>query len=246
MTQKIMDKFNIQLFAEGGEGGNPPEPTPAPEPSPAPAGGEIEVPDYIRTYTEGITDENNRAYVEGLLKDEKGVNFIKQFIKDPNAPIEYQINKEDYKDMSAEAEAFIEQGKEKGWTEEYVKNQLEARKAYLEREREAMSPELRSLDPIIENFIGAEKDAGKQGVYARLAENAVGRQVLQELMTLKSGNPTPGMNGAGEGSGGSYTHESFIEAYNLALDTNDKNKLESLKTFAKAQQDPYFKDFLGL
>lgn len=240
--EKEKFKLNIQLFADGdgGEGGAS---TPPNTGDGGTAGGEFEVPEYINSYVSGIEDEGQREYLTGLLKDEKGVNFLKGFVNDPGK--EWDIKAEDYKDLPDNVSEYLEKAKEMGIPEAQAKVFLDNRKAYLSREREAMTPELKALDEPIANFINAEKDQARQGVYLRLSENAVGRQVLSEYMAMKNGGATPGIQGAGS-AGGDYTHQSFIEAYNIALDENNQTKLKELRSFAenKKGQDSYFFDFI--
>lgn len=226
--------FNIQLFAAPpGEGGGDNG-----------AGGTVEVPEYISNYVSGIEDEGQREYLTGLIADEKGINLIKSFVSDPNK--EWDIKAEDYKDNTLiDVPTYLQEAKEKGISEEAARTFLENRKEYITTQRELMSPELRALDDSIENFIFAEKDEGIKEVYARLAENAKGREVLQRIM--QSGvNPTPGLDGNGKGNGEAYNHNTFIEAFNIASDTKNKVKLNELKTFANNSRDRFYKDFLGI
>ena len=251
MTWK--DKFNIQLFAEGGEPSGGGDPGAGGETTTAPGTREgtstsFEVPKYLNSYVESVQDTGQKEYLQGLLADEKAVNLLKGLIQDPNA--EWTVKADDYKDMTDDVNAFITAAKEQGMSEATVKYQLEARRNYLANEKLKMTPEQIALEPIINNFIGAEKDAEIQGVYARLAENATGRKVLQKLIELS--NPaTPSING-GYSSGGAsetYDYKTFIDAYNEAKPVNgkeDKNKLRALENFAKNSNDPYFKDFLGI
>lgn len=253
---KELFKLNIQLFAEGGEpsgGGGDPGASGEPAPSPAPGGegagtgGGFEVPEYINSYVEGVQDAGQKEYLQGLLADEKAVNLLKGFIQDPNA--EWTVKADDYKDMTDDVNAFITAAKEQGISEATVKYQLEARRNYLASEKSKMTPEQIALEPVINNFIGAEKDTEIQGVYARLAENAAGRKVLQKLMELS--NPaTPSVAGGyAGGATETYDYKSFIDAYNEAKPVNgkeDKNKLRALENFARNNKDPYFKDFLGI
>lgn len=223
-------KLNIRLF-DG-------EPTPAPAPSDPPV---IEVPEHINSYVSGIEDVAQKEYIEGLLKDEKGLNTLKNLIKDPKAEWKLDIN--NYESIKEEAEQFIQIAKENGWSEEYTTQQLTARGEYLKTQRELMTPELRSADESINNFINTITDVGEKGVYARLAENADGRKVLLKFM---GGTPTPSIGNGGTPGTVAYTREEFVEEYNRALDSKDENLMKKLKTFAQQNQDTYYKDFLGL
>ena len=65
----------------------------------------IEVPEYIQSYADSIEDAGQKEYISGLLKDEKGVNFLKGMINDPNA--ENTTKAEEFKVMNpAEVESF--------------------------------------------------------------------------------------------------------------------------------------------
>lgn len=244
MKKYILDKLNIQIFAEAGEpSGGGGEPAPGGETT----GGEgtsqaVEVPEYINSYVEGIEDAGQKEYLQGLLKDEKGVNTLKNFIQDPNR--EWDIKAEDYDIGNVDVAEYLKGAKERGMSEEMAKSFLSGRVEYLKTQREAMSPELRALDEPIQNFIGAEKDPEIQQVYARLAENAKGREVLQRLMTAET-PATPGITGGNTGAGTGYTHDSFIIAFNDAYDKKDNAKLQQLKTFANNSKDSFYKDFLG-
>lgn len=244
MKRFILDRLNIQIFAEAGEpSGGGGEPAPAGTET----GGEgtpqaVEVPEYINSYVEGVEDAGQKEYLQGLLKDEKGVNTLKNFIQDPNR--EWDIKAEDYDIGNVDVAEYLKGAKEKGMSEEAAKTFLSGRVEYLKAQREAMSPELRALDEPIQNFIGAEKDPEIQQVYARLAENAKGREVLQRLMTAET-PATPGITGGNAGAGTGYTHDSFIIAFNDAYDKKDNAKLQQLKTFANNSKDSFYKDFLG-
>ena len=252
---KELFKLNIQLFAEGGEpsggggdlgAGGEPAPSPAPGEG-AGTGGGFEVPEYINSYVEGVQDAGQKEYLQGLLADEKAVNLLKGFIQDPNA--EYTIKADDYKDFPDDLQTFLAESKKLGVPENVVKMQIEARKNYIESNRARMTPEQIALDPIINNFIGAEQDTGIKEVYARLAENADGRRVLQKLMELSNPATTSVTGGYAGGATETYDYKSFIDAYNEAKPVNgkeDKNKLRALENFARNNKDPYFKDFLGI
>lgn len=250
---KELFKLNIQLFAEGGEpsggggeagtgGDSATNPAPGAETSTG-----FEVPEYINSYVEGVQDVGQKEYLQGLLADEKAVNLLKGLIQDPNA--EYTIKADDYKDFPDDLQTFLAESKKLGVPENVVKMQIEARKNYIESNRARMTPEQIALDPIINNFIGAEKDAGIKEVYARLAENADGRRVLQKLMELSNPATTSVTGGYAGGAAETYDYKSFIDAYNEAKPVNgkeDKNKLRALENFARNNKDPYFKDFLGI
>lgn len=241
MKRLILDTLNIQLFAEPGEpsgGGGEPTPTTGGEGTPQ----AVEVPEYINSYVEGLEDAGQKEYLQGLLKDEKGVNTLKNFIQDPNR--EWDIKAEDYDIGNVDVAEYLKGAKERGMSEEMAKSFLSGRVEYLKTQREAMSPELRALDEPIQNYITAEKDPGIQEVYARLAENAKGREVLQRLMTAET-PATPGITGGNAGAGTGYTHDSFIIAFNDAYDKKDNAKLQQLKTFANNSKDSFYKDFLG-
>lgn len=253
---KELFRLNIQLFGDAPDGAGSGGPAGA-EPTPqagAPTGTEgatgtatqIEIPEYINSYVEGVQDAGQKEYLQGLLGDEKAVNLLKGIIPNPNA--EWTIKADDYKDMTDDVNAFITAAKEQGMSETTVKYQLEARRNYLASEKSKMTPEQIALEPIINNFIGAEKDVEVQNVYARLAENAAGRKVLQKLMELT--NPgTTSVSGGYAAGGVTYDHQTFIDAYNEAKPVGgkeDKNKLRLLEQFAKNNSDPYFRDFLGI
>lgn len=226
-------KLNIQLFAEGGPGG---EPTP----------GAIEVPEYISTYVSGIEDEGQRGYLETMSKDEQGLNTLKSFIKDPNA--EWNLTDEGYKETITNASELIKQVKDLGYNEEAAKIMLDQRVDYLKNQKALMSKEELAAEPNINNFIATEKDKETQQVYNSLAENAAGRRVLLELMKLKSGNPTPGLNNGAGGSIGSYDQKTFIETFNKATREKDKTKLLELENYARnvKDQDSFYFDFMLL
>lgn len=233
---KIMERILFDTETGAGGGGAGAEGTGSQE--------TLEVPEYLSTYVSSIEDTEQKEYLEGLLKDEKGLNTLKGIIKDPNAA--WQINKEEYKDLNPdEVDTFLEAAKNLGWNEEYTKTQLADRLTYLTSQREAMTPELRSLDENINNFISSIKDQEEQVVYGMMAENAVGRKILYEK--IMNGGATPSAGGAGEaGTSGAYNHDTFIETYNRALDTKDTALMATLKTFAKNNTDKFYNDFLGI
>lgn len=226
-------KLNIQLFAEGGPEG---EPTP----------GAIEVPEYISTYVSGIEDEGQRGYLETMSKDEQGLNTLKSFIKDPNA--EWNLTDEGYKETITNASDLIKQVKDLGYNEEAAKIMLDQRVDYLKTQKSLMSKEELAAEPNINNFIAAEKNTEIQQVYNSLSENAAGRRVLLELMKLKSGGATPGVNNGAGGSIGSYDQKTFIETFNKATREKDKTKLLELENYARnvKDQDKFYFDFMLL
>lgn len=246
--------LNIQLFAEApdagaGSGGADPTPSGTEGQAGAPTGTEgttIEVPEYINQYVSGLTDERQREYLAGLMQDENAVNLLKGLIPDPNA--EYTIKPDEYNEIGDDVNAYLTAAKEQGIPETVVRHQLEARKNYLASEKAKMTPEQIALEPVINNFIGAEKDAEIQGVYARLAENAAGRRVLEKI--IKSANPaSPSIQGGGAVGGTTYTEAEFVEAYNEAKPYNgepNKQALKALENFARNNENPFFRDFMGL
>lgn len=252
---KIKDfLLNIQLFAEApdagaGSGGADPTPSGTEGQAGAPTGTEgttVEIPEYISNYVSGLADEGQREYLAGLMQDENAVNLLKGLIPDPNA--EYTIKPDEYNEIGDDVNAYLTAAKEQGIPETVVRHQLEARKNYLASEKAKMTPEQIALEPVINNFIGAEKDAEIQGVYARLAENAAGRRVLEKLMKLV--NPkTPSIQNGGEIGGKTYTESEFMEAYNEAVPYEgevNKQALKALEDFARNSEDPFFRDFMGL
>lgn len=250
--------INIQIFADtpddgagsggdpgidpgagAGDIGDPAAGAAAPQPS-------FEVPEYITNHISGLENAEQKAYLETLLADEKGINLLKDFIPDPNK--EWDIKAEDYEDPSLDIESYIKNAKEQGMKESEARLFLENRKRYVEEQRNAMTPELRALDETINNFISQESDVNKQMVYQRLAENAWGREVLKEFMSLKTGK-TPSISSGGVTGNTRYTRDTFIEEYNEATPYGkepNKTKLRELENFAKESNDPFFKDFLGI
>lgn len=247
-------KLNIQIFADApegaGSGGGVTEPTATgtgDTGTTAPTPPSVEVPEYITNYVSGFEDAEQKEYLQGLLSDEKGVNFLKGIVPDPNA--EWSINKDDYKDIGFDAEAYIADSREKGISEAVAKSFLDSRKNYLAAQREAMTPELRAMDTVIDNFITSSDDAEKQAVYRELANNAAGRKVLKDIIEkANSATPSAGANRAGGETGLEYTEESFKEAYNIALDNNDQTKINELKAYARRvkDKDDFFYDFIKL
>lgn len=227
-------KLKVLFDAEDGNGGDG-------------AGGgdltpDIEVPEYIQSYADSIEDAGQKEYISGLLKDEKGVNFLKGMINDPNA--EYTTKAEEFKAMNpAEVESFTKEAKAAGIPEKYARIALEGRANYLQAQRDLMSPELKALDTNIDNFINSAT-AEEQQVYARLAENAIGRKILVEKIMGGTANISIGGAGGGSTHIASYDHKSFIDAYNEAKDSNDKEALKKLKQFADNSDDTFYRDFL--
>lgn len=202
----------------------------------------IEVPEYIQSYADSIEDAGQKEYISGLLKDEKGVNFLKGMINDPNA--EYTTKAEEFKVINpAEVESFAKEAKAAGIPEKYARIALEGRANYLQAQRDLMSPELKALDTNINNFINSAT-AEEQQVYARLAENAIGRKILVEKIMGGTANISIGGAGGGSTHIASYDHKSFIDAYNEAKDSNDKEALKKLKQFADNSDDTFYRDFL--
>lgn len=227
-------KPKVLFDAEGGNGGGG-----AGGADPIPG---IEVPEYIQSYADSIEDAGQKEYISGLLKDEKGVNFLKGMINDPNA--EYTTKAEEFKAMNpAEVESFTKEAKAAGIPEKYARIALEGRANYLQAQRDLMSPELKALDTNIDNFINSAT-AEEQQVYARLAENAIGRKILVEKIMGGAANISIGGAGGGSTHIASYDHKSFIDAYNEAKDSNDKEALKKLKQFADNSDDTFYRDFL--
>lgn len=218
MMDKEKFKFNIQLFAEGGEpGGEGGAPNPAGEG----AGGEPTPP-----------QPGGEPGAGGEPKAE---------------PLTWEgIKAEDYQEIGDIA-PYITEAKEKGYSPEYIKSRLDDRKSYLAEQKAAFSPELNASMEAINNFIGAEKDPNRQMVYRAMAENAMGVQILKEFMEMKAGSNGSTVGAATRVNPHAYTRESFIEAYNQAKDTNDINLMNSLKTYASTmrEQDGFYYDFIN-
>lgn len=243
------DFLNIQLFAEApdavaGSGGADTAPTGAEAGTTRAESGAFEVPEYINQYVSGLSDEGQREYLTGLIQNENAVNVLKGLIPDPNA--EYTIKADEYKDMGDDVNAYLTVAKEQGIPETVVRHQLEARRNYIASEKAKMTPDQIALEPVINNFIRAEKDTEVQGVYERLAENAAGRKILARL--IQSSNPaTPSVQNGGGLGGVTYTEQEFIEAYNEAKPYNgepNKQALKSLENFALNSSNPFFREFL--
>lgn len=206
---------------------------------------ELEVPEYISSYAEGLEDEGQREYVSGLLKDEKGLNLLKKMIRDPAA--QYSMKAEEFEVINRdEVENYLTEAHKMGIPEEYARVALEGRANYLKTEREKMTPDMLALEDNISNFIAGATSPEEQQVYARLAENAVGRKILIEKIMGGGGTRTVGA--VGSGAPGGYTESSFIERYNDAYDSGDKKVLTELRNYAEAKkgENPFFADFLGL
>lgn len=156
------------------------------------------------------------------------------------------IKAEDYQEIG-DISPYIQDAKEKGYIPEYLKVRLDERKKYLAEQKAAFTPELNASMGAINNFIGAEKNPDRQIIYRAMAENAIGVQILKEYIEMKSG-----ANGSIVGAGAPnnnqvYTRDSFIEAYNKALDTKDNNLMETLKAYAnsKKEEERFFYDFIN-
>lgn len=216
MTDKEKFKFNIQLFG-GEEGGD--------------TGGEPTNP-TVNTGEGGNPPQPNGNPGEGGA---------------PKAePLTWEnFNTDDYKDIDV-AESILNEFKEKNYSPEFAKIMLESRKAYIEAERNSMSPELKAALPAINNFISAEKNTNRQAVYKAMVINAEGAAILKDYMEMKAGS-TGSVIGVGKTQVSTdYTHDGFIEAYNQSLDTNDKGLMNKLKEYAQAkkQDDPFYWDFI--
>lgn len=61
-------------------------------------------------------------------------------------------------------------------TQEKIKNYI----CYVEKERGAMPPELRELDPIITNYLAQEENTEFRNEISTIADNAGGRKFLSE------------------------------------------------------------------
>lgn len=157
------------------------------------------------------------------------------------------IKPENFKNIAQENVAeFIEQAKKNGMSAAVALHQLNTREKYLTTERESMTPELRALDPIIENYLANEENQEYVDVIARLAENAQGRKFLQEkiLRTTEGG-----YNGMDKGGQGVFTPESFIEKFNEATvkkANGDDTQMKELINYAKNSEDDFYRGFLLL
>lgn len=216
--EKLLDnKLNIQLFAEPGEpGGGDPQPAPVPQPG---GGDPLPNPNPEPTPAPQPAPQENWE----TIKPENFKNIAPENITE-----------------------FIEQAKKNGMSAAVALHQLSTREKYLTTERDSMTPELRALDPIIENFIANEENQEYVDVIARLAENAKGRKFLQEkiLRTAEGG-----YNGMDKGGLAGITKEEFTTRYNEAFKAQkggDSTKMKELENFARSSEDPYYKDFLML
>lgn len=157
------------------------------------------------------------------------------------------IKPENFKNIAPEnITEFIEQAKKNGMSPAVALHQLSTREKYLTTERDSMTPELRALDPIIENFIANEENQEYVDVIARLAENAKGRKFLQEkiLRTAEGG-----YNGMDKGGLAGITQEEFRVKYNEAFKAEkagDSTKMKELENFARSSEDSFYKEFLLL
>lgn len=198
-----------------------PEPSPTPEPSPEPT------PEPSPTPTPEPnpepTPEPNPADDWGTIKPESFKN----------------INQDDIT-------VFLEKAKNDGISPAVALHQLNARENYLSTQREAMSPELRELDPVIQNFIEQDENKAYKDVISRLAENAQGRKFLQEKLLTSNGGTVNLMD---KGGLGKMTHEEFVTKYNEAYDakkSGDSSKMNQLESYARNSEDDYYRDFLML
>lgn len=155
----------------------------------------------------------------------------------------WEVRADQYESIKEEAEAFIEEAKNLGYTEAEVKKALENRNRYISTERDKMSAELKAYDENITNFINTATPEEQQ-VYLRLAENAVGRKILIDKIMGGSATPSIKESGTTSNSLGAYDHQSFIDAYNEAKDNNDKAQLKRLQQFADNSSDRFYRDFL--
>ena len=231
-------KFNICFDAdEGLQGGGNTEPV---EPV------AVEVPEYINNYANNLEEGEQKEYILGMLKDEKGVNALKSFVKDPSE--EWNIDTTAYKEKIQGVDEFVDEMKNGGYSKETAEKLINQRISYLENQKSLMSEEEKAAEKNILNFIDSEKNEEYKVVYERMAENAVGRRVLLEFMSLKAGGKTPGAVSGNTGMINSYNHDSFIEEYNIAYDSKDVKKLKELERFARSikEQDSFYSDFLML
>lgn len=233
--RKLLQNIYFDATTEGGGAGNP---TPAPT--------EIEVPGYINDYVNGMEEGDQKGYISEMLKDQRGIDALKGFIKDPNA--EWNIDTTAYKEKLEGVDEFIQEMKSNGYSQKATEKLIQNRIDMLAREKAAMTPEELAAGENITNFINQETNEEYKIVYQRMSEYAAGRRVLLDLMKLKSGNPTPGATQGSATTVGAYDHETFIEAYNNALDKKDNAKLQELKSFAlsKKEIDSFYSDFMFL
>lgn len=196
-----------------------PEPSPTPEPSPEPTPEPSPTPEP----NPEPTPEPNPADDWGTIKPESFKN----------------INQDDIT-------VFLEKAKNDGISPAVALHQLNARENYLSTQREAMSPELRELDPVIQNFIEQDENKAYKDVISRLAENAQGRKFLQEKLLTSNGGTVNLMD---KGGLGKMTHEEFVAKYNEAYDakkSGDSSKMNQLESYARNSEDDYYRDFLML
>lgn len=158
------------------------------------------------------------------------------------------IKPENFKNIAQEhIVEYIEQAKKKGVSSDVALHQLTARENYITAQREAMTPDLRELDPIIENFIAKEENQEFKDVFERLAENALGRKFLKDRV-LNIGQQG-GDNKMDSGGLKGMTREEFTTRYNEAYKAKkngDSTKMKELEDFARESEDSYYRDFLML
>lgn len=158
------------------------------------------------------------------------------------------IKPENFKNIAPEnITEFIEQAKKNGVSSAIALHQLTARENYITAQREAMTPDLRELDPIIENFIAKEENQEFKDVFERLAENALGRKFLKDRV-LNIGQQG-GDNKMDSGGLKGMTREEFTTRYNEAYKAKkngDSTKMKELEDFARESEDSYYRDFLML
>ncbi|MEG0301204.1 hypothetical protein [Cetobacterium sp.] len=196
-----------------------PEPSPTPEPSPEPTPEPSPTPEP----NPEPTPQPNPADDWGTIKPESFKN----------------INQDDIT-------VFLEKAKNDGISPAVALHQLNARENYLSTQREAMTPELRELDPVIQNFIEQDENKAYKDVISRLAENAQGRKFLQEKLLTSNGGTVNLMD---KGGLGKMTHEEFVTKYNEAYDakkSGDSSKMNQLESYARNSEDDYYRDFLML
>lgn len=157
------------------------------------------------------------------------------------------IKPESFKNINQDdITVFLEKAKNDGISPAVALHQLNARENYLSTQREAMSPELRELDPVIQNFIEQDENKAYKDVISRLAENAQGRKFLQEKLLTSNGGTVNLMD---KGGLGKMTHEEFVTKYNEAYDakkSGDSSKMNQLESYARNSEDDYYRDFLML
>lgn len=157
------------------------------------------------------------------------------------------IKPESFKNINQDdITVFLEKAKNDGISPAVALHQLNARENYLSTQREAMTPELRELDPVIQNFIEQDENKAYKDVISRLAENAQGRKFLQEKLLTSNGGTVNLMD---KGGLGKMTHEEFVTKYNEAYDakkSGDSSKMNQLESYARNSEDDYYRDFLML